>query len=575
MDQHGKEVLKATQALGNLISKERTTEDQNKVEEIINKYKDVQTRVEKIKELDEKNIKSKVKSSKVEVKSNLGTNAAKRKKQPTATKVEEHHIGFFEFLFGSRKEVNDLASSSGVLSSKRFGTQFELSKQTIDKFKMFDIQKTANVEKKLNSALVDAWKYLDITNYNLLVQLNAAIDGYLKLSIAITKGNIEIEKLTTIGNDFFRSYYIIIENSKNITLLAQTIKKYYSNQSEKKYISNFGNLFSHVFSHKENQINFDEIIIGIFAAHHKKVFSVDQITKMINVETLDTNSYDVPPSIQQKIDVFMSNKNSKFAKVEMVLAKISFINTHLLTISNDNKYIFPVIKTVLIQVFEKLGVFDEKLKIEMQKSFSNPLKLLKNISYYLIYELIPILDSSINTTKKNDVRVFEKRVFGGILNQLKRTNEEITNFLEKHNNFQYSFNDFNGVDKENSSDDVVDQKALELCTTMLNIYYKIGESLLQVILNHTESEELEYNEKLNLKKNSNEPISSIESSSRFIPFYTEKMIGSKTKLDGLTTYEGILELAKIFYNVSLVFKHKSLVSLLKSKKEYEAQKKET
>jgi len=196
--------------------------------------------------------------------------------------------------------------------------------------------------------------------------------------------------------------------------------------------------------------------------------------------------------------------------------------------------------------------------------------LLKNITYYLIFELYPILDSPVKLLKTNkEYDIFTKNVFTIILGQMKRTQNEINNFLEKHKNLEYSFKDYYDTSEKI---DPVDKKSLKLTSTMISLYSKMGQSLIQILINHTNAEELEYSEKLELKKKYNQPISSLEIENRFIPFYSERIVKDNSFLDGLSPYEVILELGKILLNISLLFKDTNLIKLLKSKQEYENQK---
>lgn len=562
-------ILKATQVLGNLLSKIRSEENKEKVALILKKYSDVQTRVEKIKELDNQIEQNKIKSKKIEIQSDKPI-VAKRKKQNIATPQEEVHIGFFEFFFGSRKEINNFASTTGVITTKRLGTQFELSRVTIQEFKKFDIKQTASIEKKLNQTLVDAWKFLDITNYNLLVQLNSLIDGYLKIVLNLNKNNSEIENILNIGIDFYRSYLMIKENPNYIKTISKIVSENFSNKKSNRNIENLDKFIIHIFSKKNKEINFDNIITGIFGAVHKKILDFSKIKELLQVTKIDDSEYDVPPSIKQKIDVYTNSNKDKLLKIDSVLKRINFIQENLLSRSQENKYVFPIIKEVLIKVYQKLGIFDKKLQEEIQDTYKNPLKLLKNITYYLIFELYPILDSPVKLLKTNkEYEIFTKNVFTIILGQMKRTQNEINNFLEKHKNLEYSFKDYYDTSEKI---DPVDKKSLKLTSTMISLYSKMGQSLIQILINHTNAEELEYSEKLELKKKYNQPISSLEIENRFIPFYSERIVKDNSFLDGLSPYEVILELGKILLNISLLFKDTNLIKLLKSKQEYENQK---
>lgn len=581
MDSSQKKILDANKKFGELLQIKRSAENEKKVEEIIATYKDLFKRIELIEELDRQQQARKLSSEDIRKSSSRSpVGSARTDSGSKVTKSNYQPKGFWGFLFGTRKDLIDLSEKKNILRSRLFGTQFELHPDVIRYIKTFPVNDIAVLHKKIKSFLVDAWKYLSVFDYNVLVYYNNMLSGLFHFLSVIEQGNREAEDLLKIGNKFIPYFLGVDQEKKYMDRLFQIQRFMLRNEELKKHEMLILDLNGKLFDEENNSIDVKEIIIGLVAIRDRNVPREADLDVMFGVQKINEKKYNVSPDIAVKIEQYYKTIDSEIDSIRSDLKKIKIIKNDLLSLTEDGKYVFPVLKNILIYVFEKSGVFDQKLKAEVKKVILNPILLQREILAYFVNEAKPILQSQIPIGQENNlVSIFHNSLFTEYVSSFEELLGEVEKLLIKFPTFTMNFTDFYklrerkgvpaNIEKQDQDAGEVQEKNFKILLRSSRNFYKLGQKLLIVLSNHGEAERLNIQEKSNLKQKSDNPISNFEEKARLLPFYTEKIVG-KGAYAGLSSFGAVLEITKICFNFALLCKEPEMLETIRSEKKLSA-----
>ncbi len=577
MDPSQRRLLDANKRLGELLQIKRSPEQEAKVQDILDSYKDLIRRIELIEELDrgpakkitDADLATTTKSRRP--KGNLNAESS-----GSVGKSGKHHpVSFWEFLFSTRAQLREFADQKNIIRPKLLGTQFELHEDTIQAFRSLPLQESAVLQKRIRQYLAEeGWKKLPILDYNLLYHFSKLLEGFFLFATAIDQGQREADELFKIGNRFFSDYFLLRQDKGYYELLESALSHFFDFDDNSKYEKTGLLLFRRFFENRAGQIQFTDVAIGLVAIRDKNVPRLGDLELMFGTRSVESKQFLVNPELKLKIEQYFRGREQQVEEWEIQIAKIEILKNELLTITAESKFVFPLFREILIFVFQESGVFDKKLKEEIKKLLGHPLVLMKEILRFFFKELRPLLDGEIAISNKDiHIPLFQPGIFAKEIHNLEEKQTEVEKFLTKSPNFSLTFAEFYALQEKikrqgiQAEQDELVALSYQLLEQISSTFFSLGESLLIVLFNHANAEKLNLQQKAELKKMSDQPVQQLNDKHRFIPFYLEK-ITARGYLHGLTPFGGVLECGKLAFNSALLYKNSSIMEVLRSEKIY-------
>ncbi len=562
------EPITTTQAhklFGELYKKQRPPELQQKVDEIIEKYKDVYIRIKKIQELDEAFTKQ-IKQNKINIdkskKNNNIVNVLKKEKNQKKNKGS-----FFQKVLGGN-ELSRWGSETGTFIHGLFGLNLNFSQQLIQSFHLFEEKQILDTLKSLGFFIQKGWMEFPPQKYNIIVTLFQFFREYINI-YPLFKSEISPDfiiqktlKMQVLYANLiqFPDYTNFIENQ-----FAEWLKK---EKDIAPYYANTISVVKILSRMEQRRPKFTDIILSFYVLQRKKIIKWNDLIRELNIKPPVIDRYRAPDKIMQLIHQRISKLQQTIDEKQRLKKDIIYIKNKYFIMTDKGKVNFEFLNDIVIYILKR-QYGEMRVGREMVQSHINePQKLLNilftdfDLNFNNLYtSTISIYDQKNQTT---DVMIFKNSVFKKEMDLYSEINKDIKDFLNQYKTAVLSFQNLYTAMK-GSPTDIILQNFIKIIVKSNNFFRKMINHLRTIINNHEEATELERTGHLkeSLQRSKIIPIENISLQPRFIPYYNYK-ISSVGRINEKTVLEVIEENIRDFYNYLYLFKDASILELLNS-----------
>ena len=480
-----------------ILKKKRSPLLSEEVQKILLEEKNIIARINKIRELDEKNPDD-------------GNEIILTSQDKLIEKVESERttfkkVSFFHYLFSIRKVLIRMSEDNSILVPKFFGLKFNISDEAITL--MEEIRNNALQQHlpTLFKILEKGWQVLDPSLYNLFYYLYQFIGDFAR-NFFIDKKNIE-------------RYYDFLENQCKPLFLLLAQHRYIREIREGIYIF-FGNkesdemlgllLFIENLLDRKKKFSFINFVVMVYSVHYRTPLSLERLIEIKEVEPVPGTRY----LIASKVKPLLGEYLGKIKARQNINEKKLFLLKH---IQDEN--------TIIIEKFIQEQI-NPRFKLELFAA--DLLNSTKDFVQAFAKYAEPLLISELNFYKPKDMQrgFLFRNVWEEYLNRVKELQNEI-NYQRDAYKYLFitldTYEDYMLHHKHVKSEK--DEKLCKLVSASSKILLEFFEIMVQLLYNDYK---LTYNasreEIFDKLKTRNRPITE-SSMERFFPFSSYKIKG--------------------------------------------------
>ena len=562
---------KAHVLFGELYSKSRPPELQEKVEAAIQGVSDIYVRIRKIQEIDEQFERSRkpsrpepVQRSRRSGGGSTGTGPsaiANRPKRPAANSG-----GFLSVIFG-KSDLAAWGEKTGTIVTGLFGLNQHLSPRVQHSFSAVNEQQIVELLKAMRFFIQKGWERFPPGKYNSVVTAYQFFEEYLKVDLLFRKQEIVSTILTqTIKMqvlyaqllqfegfaDFFRGDFVaFLKDNKD-----------------------YGAISSELLAGIEILLGFEtrrprlsDCILSFYAVDRKRLFNWTELITELKVGAPVTDRYRAPEKIEQVIQQRRDRLLNEIDFRKRSIAEIAYIREAYFKIDERGRanvdFIQDIARDVLIRSSGEQRTSAEYLRA----SISEPHRLLSILLKDVDVNFVQILSGSVHVHQQGapaEVIIFRPSVFKSELDLLNRLQQDTAEFLKKFKNTAFSFAMYLAAMKGEAKDQV-SQGFRPLAMKSCQLFSSLQSKLRTVLVAHRETLEKEATGHLKeaVQRTRSIPIEAISAEQRFLP-WSDAVVADSSRFSQKTVLDALDDMVRCLYNYLYIYRDTSLLQTLNS-----------
>ncbi len=561
---------KAHVLFGELYSKPRPPELQQKVEEAIKGVSDIFVRIQKIQEIDEQYERSRRSGSRTS-----GRSAPARRSRSTAAPApaplrpkssSTGKGGFLSFLFG-KSDLAAWGDKTGTIVTGVFGLNQRLSSQVQRAFSAIQEKQIVELLKAMRFFIQKGWERFPPPQYNLIITLYQFFEEYVKVDLLFRKGEPVRNILTqTIKLQVLYAQLLQFENVTNF--LREDFVDFLREDKD------YGTVSSDLLSGIESILGFEtrrprltDCILALYVIERKRLFSWQDLIAELQVGAPVTNRYRAPDKIQKVIQHRQERLRNEIDFRKRSIAEIAYIRETYFKIDERGKANVDFIQEIARDVLSRSSGEQRTSAEYFRSSVTEPHRLLAILLKDVDVNFIQILSGSVHVYQEGapaEVIIFRPGLFKNEMDMLSELQQDMAEFLKTYKNVTFSFAMYLAATKGEAKDQV-SQNFRPIATKSCQLFSSLLSKLRTVLVAHRETVEKEATGHLKeaLQRTRMIPIETISAEQRFLPF-ADAIVAGSTRFSRKTVLDTIEEMVRCLYNYLYVYRDAALLQTLNS-----------
>ncbi|MBW7858330.1 MAG: hypothetical protein H3C43_08570 [Leptonema sp. (in: Bacteria)] len=558
---------KAHLLFGELYSKSRPADVQEKIDRAIEGISDIYVRIQKIQEIDEqfRNVDKPDNSPIARSKSNGG--GKKRSNSTPALKPNSSSgPGLLSFLFG-KGDITAWGKKTGTIVTGLFGFNQSLSSQVPRSFNAIPDQQIVELLKAMRYFIARGWESFAPAQYNSIVTAYQFFEEYLKADLLFRKREPNSTLLTqTIKMQVLYSQLLKFENFGNF--FQNELVEYLRGEED------FGDVSADLESGIESFLGFEsrrprltDCLLAFYVIDRKKLFSWNDLVSELKVGLPVTDRYRAPDKVQKTIQQRIEKLQNEIRFRKDAMQEISFIRENYFKIDERGKanvdFLQNVVKDVLSRTSSEHRISPEYLKA----TISEPHRLLSTLLKDIDLNFVQLLSSAVNVQKEDgagQVVIFKPTVFKAELDLLNEVQLDMNEFLKRFRNIQFSFSMYIAATKGDKTDQP-SQVFLPITKKSCRLFSAIQSKIRSVITAHRKTEEIEKAGHLKeaMQRTHSLAIEAVNDEERFIP-WADALVLDSGRFNQKSVIDVLDDMVRSLYNYLFVYRDPGLLDALNS-----------
>lgn len=561
---------KAHVLFGELYSKSRPPEIQEKVDAAIQGVSDIFVRIRKIQEIDEEFERSRKLSRPETVRRNrrggggVGTGPsaiANRSKPPAANSG-----GFLSFFFG-KSDLVAWGEKTGTIVTGLFGLNQHLSSRVHHSFSILNEQQIVELLKAMRFFILKGWERFPPEKYNSVVTAYQFFEEYLKVDLLFRKQ----ESVSTIVTQTIKMqvlYAQFLQFDGFADFFRGDFVQFLKNDKD------YGAVSSELLSSIETFLGFEtrrprlsDCILSFYAVARKRLISWTELITELKVGAPVTERYRAPEKIQQLIQQRRDRLQKEIDFRKRSIDEIAYIRETYFKIDERGKANVDFIQDIAREVLMRSSGEQRTSAEYLRASISEPHRLLSILLKDVDMNFVQILSGSVHVLQQGapaEVIIFRPTVFKAELDLLNELQQDMTEFLKKFKNVTLSFAMYLAATKGEAKD-LVSQSFRPLAMKSCQLFSSLQSKLRTVLVAHHETVEKEATGHLKeaIRRTRSIPIEVISAEQRFLP-WADAVVADSSRFSQKTVLDALDDMVRCLYNYLYIYRDTNLLHTLNS-----------
>lgn len=578
----------AHKIFADLYRKQRSPEHQEQIDEVIQKSNDIFIRIDLMKKVDEDfekkkqednkksddEDKSKRNSEKASASARTAPKQSQQKKNDAAASAAG--IGFLANLFGGNAAINKFAKDTGTIDVGFLGRKLQIAPGVQNLFKFLKEDQIIATIQALRFCEQQGWRYWKPLVYNVVLNFNKLLNSIISLdSLFIDQISPEIFLNRATKLELYYARHLSREDSKDIimTQVPELIRK------DEKLVPRMPQIMAGLtygLNLESGRPRMTDAIRAFHIVATKRMISWEEIVQQLNVppinETKFQGSSDIIKEVETTLIRLADDIQTRLNRKE----ELQNLRERYFRIDDKGRMNFDFLNQIVDDYFEN-HVPENMQSASIKSAFKGtPHKLMYLLLRDFQASYAPILEGTVKIGSKNqsrDVIIMLPGLFKSDIEQINNLLRLLDAFNKKYPSFQYSFATYNEHTTSSAGvEDQITQNLLKLLGDAAGFMGKFAEKLNILVENHLLARQYESAGKLNdrVLVSKEKVIEEIKILHRFIPYYDSTVV-SGNRLNGKTLDFVFLEMAKLLYNYSVIYKDKATITKLTLHKKIETE----
>lgn len=561
---------KAHLLFGELYSKSRPSEIQEKIDRAIEGISDIYVRIQKIQEIDEQfrgvETVDNLQISRSKQTSNNTSNNKKRSNNSTSKSKSSSGPGILSFLFG-KSDIAAWGKKTGTIVTGLFGLNQSLSSQVPRAFNAISDQQIVELLKAMRYFIARGWESFAPAQYNSIVTAYQFFEEYLKADLLFRKREQNSTLLTqTIKMQVLYSQLLKFENFSSF--FQNDFVEYLRSEED------FGDVSADLeagitsFSGFESRRpRLTDCLLAFYVIDRKKLFSWNNLLAELQVGAPVTERYRAPDKVQKTIQHRIEKLQNEIRFRKDAIEEVNYIRENYFKIDERGKANVDFLQNVVKDVLTRTSS-DQRISAEYLKAtISEPHRLLSALLKDIDLNFVQILSSAVNVQKADgpgQVVIFKPTVFKAELDLLNEVQLDMAEFLKRFRNNQFSFSMYIATTKGDKTDQP-SQVFQPIASKSCRLFSAIQGKIRSVITSHKHTEEKEKTGHLKeaIQRTHSIAIEAIDGEERFIPWSTALVLDSG-RFNQKSVIDVLDEMVRSLYNYLFVYRDPALLEALNS-----------
>ncbi|TGK17926.1 hypothetical protein EHO61_10685 [Leptospira fluminis] len=567
----------AHKIFADLYRKARSPEQQQKIDEVIQKSNDIFIRIDLMKKVDEEfEQKKREENRRAEedekaAKQNAGqaTSGSQSKTAPKPVRRADSAnvgIGFFANLFGGNAAITKFAKETGTVEVGFLGRNSRIAPSVERLFKALKEDQIISTLQALRLAESQGWRHWRPLVYNIVLNFNKFFNNFISLdSLFIDEISPEIFLNRSLKMQMYYARHLSRDDAKEIILanVPELVKK-----DEKLSIKlpailsglNYG------LNLETGRPKLTDAIRAFYVVSNRKVISWEEIVDSLNVPPINETKFQGSPDITKEVDTTLIKLSDDILTRGNKKEELQNLRQRYFKIDENGKISFDFLN----------GVVDDYFAHHMPENMNSSAfkSSFKGMPHKLIYILLrdfqscysPILEGTVKIGTKNhnrDVIIMQTGLFKGEIEEINNLLRQLDAFNKKYPSFQYTFATFNQNTSGSSVEDQITVNLLRLLGEASAFMGKFAEKINTIVENHLLAKDYEAKSQLNdrVLASKEKVIDEIKVLHRFIPYYDSTVV-SGNRLNNKSLEYVFVDMAQLLFNYAVIYKDKFTVNKL-------------
>lgn len=485
-------------------------------------------------------------------------------------------IGFLANLFGGNAAINKFAKDTGTIDVGFLGRKLQIAPGVQNLFKFLKEDQIIATIQALRFCEQQGWRYWKPLVYNVVLNFNKLLNSIISLdSLFIDQISPEIFLNRATKLELYYARHLSREDSKDIimTQVPELIRK------DEKLVPRMPQIMAGLtygLNLENGRPRMTDAIRAFHIVATKRMISWEEIVQQLNVppinETKFQGSSDIIKEVETTLIRLADDIQSRLNRKE----ELQNLRERYFKIDDKGRMNFDFLNQIVDDYFEN-HVPENMQSASIKSAFKGtPHKLMYLLLRDFQASYAPILEGTVKIGSKNqsrDVIIMLPGLFKSEIEQINNLLRLLDAFNKKYPSFQYSFATYNEHTTSSAGvEDQITQNLLKLLGDAAGFMGKFAEKLNILVENHLLARQYETAGKLNdrVLVSKEKVIEEIKILHRFIPFYDSTVV-SGNRLNGKTLEFVFLEMAKLLYNYSVIYKDKATITKLTLHKKIETE----
>ncbi|WCL50408.1 hypothetical protein [Leptospira sp. GIMC2001] len=574
----------AHKVFADLYRKSRPPEQQQLVDDAIQRSNDVFIRIDLIKKIDE-DFQSQLRAKsalpeetprpkRAEPKKdsgNRGTSASPKQNKPKnddpKKKKKDAPVtgGFLSVLFGGNANIIKFAKDTEAVDIGLFGRNPTISGNVEKIFKYLKEDQIIATIQALRICEQQGWRIWNPLVYNVINNFNKFFNSFISLdSLFLDRISPEVFLDRSLKMQMYYTRLISRPDSKDIILdhVPEMVKQ------DEKLNAKLANILSGLnygLALETTKPKLTEAIQAFYIVVHKKMMEWEDITKLLAVPPINETRFQASQEITKEVELTIARLSDEISTKLHKRDELVGLKNRYFKIDDKGKISFDFLGLVIEDYFSHH--YPENVNTDGIKA------QYKTMPHKLVYLLlrdfqsvfVSILEGYIKVGDKNqqnDVIAIQPGLFKSEIETINTIIRSIDAFNRKYPSFQYSFGQFS-KDYSSGASDQIASNILGVLAEAADFFGKFAVKLNVIVENHLLAKQYEAEGTLQDKihQTKEKVIEEIKILHRFIPHYDSRIV-TRDRINGMMISDVFITMSKLLFNYAVIFKDKLTTSKL-------------
>lgn len=313
-------------ALGRLLRKDRNEKKTKAVERILSTDLRILQKIEKIREIDEKEGEEEV--ERIVQRAYLQAVRRRFVKIRDAVKAPQKSISYLPYLLKERKRVREFGKETHVLETRFLPPGIRVNRELRDYFVRYLQNWAADLSPRLNLITEHGWLHLTPLQYNLVVLLKALADKLLAFDFVHLnyRDRNLIDKLKRIESLFLMLHY----RPEYVDNVLGSVLRVYKKQGDKEEEGNeTRNLAVRILVKEASLPSLYNCIVGLNMVKHRCFLQLADLMRPGLGETVSLKEFNCSADVGQRIAAYVQKSLDSMKKLHGQLHEVRRLNSYL------------------------------------------------------------------------------------------------------------------------------------------------------------------------------------------------------------------------------------------------------